>query len=530
MTGKQLRNSILQWAIQGKLVPQDPNDEPASVLLERIREEKARLVKEKKIKKDKNETIIYRGEDNSYYEKNLASGTVRCIDSEIPFDIPNGWEWARISTVFIINPKNTTEDDNIDAGFVPMERIEPEIGSNYTYESRTWKHIKSGYTHFADGDVAFAKITPCFQNLKSVIFDGLPNGIGSGSTELKVLRNYDNTIEQWYLLLYLQSPYFIENAVFKGTANQQRIVTGYLEDRLFPVPPLKEQKRIVRCMHTLIPLIKAYYVTSETFNILNVDLSETLKKSILQEAIQGRLVPQIESEGTAEDLLAEIRAEKQRLVKEGKLKKSAIANESRIFRGDDNRYYEKIGDNVNCVDDEIPFNLPNSWCWCRFDSLFSISSARRVHEKDWRTEGIPFYRAREIGKLADRGNVDNDLYIEQSLYDEFSKSGVPIPGDLMITAVGTLGKVYIVPENHLFYYKDGSVLCLNNLHNLIPQYVKMFINSQSFIQQYQADSDGTTVATLTMVRLKQYLIPLPPIAEQKRIVEKVNSFMCILAK
>ena len=161
MNSKQLKNSILQWAIQGRLVPQDPNDEPASVLLERIRAEKARLVKEGKIKKDKNESIIYRGDDNSHYEKFVATGEVKCIDEEIPFDIPDTWEWCRVSSLFQINPK-VIADDNANAAFVPMEAISAGYGSEFRYYEKKWSEIKTGYTSFADNDIAFAKITPCF--------------------------------------------------------------------------------------------------------------------------------------------------------------------------------------------------------------------------------------------------------------------------------------------------------------------------------------------------------------------------------
>ena len=244
MNGKQLKNSILQWAIQGKLVPQDPNDEPASVLLEKIRQEKERLIMEKKIKRDKNASIIYRGEDNSYYEKILATGEVKCIDEEIPFEIPQGWEWCRVSSVFWINPKVSAKDDDI-AAFIPMEAISAGYGSEFRFYEKQWKEIKSGYTAFEDNDIAFAKITPCFQNRKSVIFNGLPNGIGAGTTELKILRTYGETINRYYALYFLESPYFIDEATFKGTANQQRIVVGYLENKLFPLPPLSEQNRVV---------------------------------------------------------------------------------------------------------------------------------------------------------------------------------------------------------------------------------------------------------------------------------------------
>ncbi len=238
-----LKKSILQEAIQGKLVPQDPNDVPASVLLQRIREEKQRLVKEGKLKKkDVIDSIIFRGDDNKYWEK--RGKEIVCIDDEIPFDIPDSWTWCRIKDIFLINPKNNAQDD-IDAAFIPMEKIDATYLSSFTYSTKKWGEIKKGFTHFADGDVAFAKITPCFQNRKSMILRDLPNGIGAGTTELKVLRSYGTTIINEYLLFFLESSYFVDEATFKGTANQQRIISGYLENKLFPLPPLQEQQRIV---------------------------------------------------------------------------------------------------------------------------------------------------------------------------------------------------------------------------------------------------------------------------------------------
>lgn len=152
--------------------------------------------------------------------------------------------------MFLLNPKNEANDKDL-AAFVPMEKIEAGYKSSYSFDTVKWANIKKGFTHFANGDVAFAKITPCFQNRKSAIFYGLPNGIGAGTTELKVLRPYKNTIDRWYLLYFLESPYFIDEAIFKGTANQQRIVVGYLENKLFPLPPHKEQRRIVAQIETL---------------------------------------------------------------------------------------------------------------------------------------------------------------------------------------------------------------------------------------------------------------------------------------
>ena len=239
----RLRKSILQEAIQGKLVPQIEEEGTAQELLEQIKTEKLKLVKEGKLKKSAlASSVIFRGDDNRYYEK-IGK---KCVDitEEIPFPIPANWQWVRIRDVFQLNPKNEADDETL-AAFIPMEKIRAGYKSDFTFDLVKWGNIKKGFIHFANGDVAFAKITPCFQNRKSAIFHDLPNGIGAGTTELKVLRPYGNTIGRWYLLYFLESPYFIDEATFKGTANQQRIVVGYLENKLFPLPPKEEQQRIV---------------------------------------------------------------------------------------------------------------------------------------------------------------------------------------------------------------------------------------------------------------------------------------------
>ena len=238
-----LKKSILQEAIQGKLVPQLAEEGTAQELLEQIKTEKQKLVKEGKLKKSAlKDSVIFKGDDNKYYEQ-IGK---KCLDitDEIPFVIPETWQWVRIRDVFQLNPKNEAEDEKLVA-FISMEKISAGYKSDFTFDTTKWGTIKKGFTHFANGDVAFAKITPCFQNRKSAIFHDLPNGIGAGTTELKVLRPYGNTIDRWYLLYFLESPYFIDEATFKGTANQQRIVVDYLEDKLFPLPTQKEQQRIV---------------------------------------------------------------------------------------------------------------------------------------------------------------------------------------------------------------------------------------------------------------------------------------------
>ena len=514
MTGKQLKNSILQWAIQGKLVPQDPNDEPASVLLEKIRAEKARLIKEGKIKKDKKESIIYRGEDNSYYEK-FADGLIVCIDDEVPFEIPSTWEWRRLSSLFQINPKNTVED-NADAAFIPMEKIDATYQSNFSYSVRKWHEIKSGFTHFADGDVAFAKITPCFQNRKSMILKGLPNGIGAGTTELKVLRTYGNTISTEYLLFFLESPYFVEEAIFKGTANQQRIISGYLENKLFPIPPQKEQQRIVDIINASFTVAETYSKAQEKLDSLNNSLTASLRKSILQEAIQGKLVPQDPNDEPASFLLQRIKDEKLRLIKEGKLKKMDIID-STIFRGDDNKYYEQTGSEITCIDNIVPFDLPASWCWVRHNQLFEVSGGSqppKSHFIDHYKEGyIRLYQIR------DYGSNPVPVYVPK---DEISKT--TRKGDILLARYGgSLGKVFWAEEG-AYNVAMAKVIPLYKSDSIYNEYIFLYYCS-SIYQSTIIDHSRSAQAGFNKDDLADMLFPLPPFAEQARIVERYKSIV-----
>ena len=527
MNGKQLKNSILQWAIQGKLVPQDPNDEPASVLLEKIRQEKERLIKEKKIKRDKNASIIYRGEDNSYYEKMLATGEVKCIDEEIPFEIPQGWEWTRIGNIFNHTSGKQQSSSNKGGG-TPQKFI---TTSNLYWGHFILENVK--VMNFTDEEIKTCSATKG----DLLVCEG---GAGYGRSAIWnedydiCLQNHVHRLrpcvsgicEYVYHFIYLLKE--SNNLASVGTA-MPGLSANRLKGLLLPFPPLSEQRRIVAKLAELLPQIEKYNNVQNKLDELNTTIKDCLKKSILQEAIQGKLVPQLAEEGRAQELLEQIKAEKRKLVKEGKLKKSALSD-SVIFGGDDNKYWEKKGTTCECIDEDIPFDIPKSWAWARLETILNTGSARRVHAKDWRQAGIPFYRAREIGKLADDGFVDNELYIDLSLYEDFSSSGVPLPNDLMITAVGTLGKVYIVKESDKFYYKDGSVLCLANKYGLCAEYLKMVIESPSFKGQYRQESQGTTVATLTMVRLQKYFIPLPPLQEQYRIVETYRNIASIMSR
>ena len=513
MTAQQLKNSILQMAVQGKLVPQDPNDEPASVLLERIRAEKERLIKEKKIKREKNPSVIFKGADNTPYEK--IGGEVRSLADEVPFDIPDSWEWVRLGNISsYAETKQKVNATSADPSIWGLDLEDIEKGGRLLEHKTVGERRAVGdKTVFAKGDILYSKLRPYLLKILVAPDDGIC------TPEIVPFRVYGG-IDPNYIVNYLKSPY-VDNLINSITygVKMPRVGTETMTSLLVPIPPLEEQRRIVEKIDGVASAISAYDVAYQKTETLNSAFPETLKKSILQEAVQGKLVPQDPSDEPAEALLERIRAEKQRLIKEGKIKKDK--HDSIIFRRD-NSHYEKLDGVERCIDEELPFEIPENWCWCRLKSIVNVVSARRVHQSDWRSEGVPFYRAREIGKLADTGSVDNELFITEALYAEFSSSGAPHPGDLMVTAVGTLGKTYIVEDGDRFYYKDASVICFENFGRINPAYLKLLMYSPYMEEQIKQNSAGTTVGTITIVKANEYLIPLPPLMEQQRIVDQTE--------
>ena len=255
---------------------------------------------------------------------------------------------------------------------------------------------------------------------------------------------------------------------------------------------------------------------------------EKVRQRILDLAIRGKLVPQDPNDEPASVLLERIREEQIKLHREGKIKK--LPEFSYIYRGSDNRYYEKTQVKAE-TEKNVPFRLPPSWCWVTLGSIFEIGSSKRVHKEDWRTEGIPFYRARDIEQL-NKGGFKSGLYIEDSFYREIKrKYGVPKIGDLLITAVGTLGKVLVVRDNDPFYYKDGNIILLSNHYNMNPDFIKLLFLSKFMDAQIHDDSGSTTVDTFTIIHANQTLIPFPPKGEQEKILclwKKINEILDLI--
>ena len=287
--------------------------------------------------------------NNLHYEK-FSDGTVKCIEDEIPFDLPDGWVWGRINTFCILNPKNIIPDNTI-ASFIPMPLIKEGYVNEHTFEEREWNSIKNGFTHFVNNDIGIAKITPCFENRKSVVFRSLSNGIGAGTTELFVVRCINDTVLPDYLLWNFKTQKFIDGGIqtYTGDVGQQRVRRDYVSRYLIALPPQAEQNRIVNSISSLFELISSIDASYAEMS----DLILKTKSKILDLATRGKLVPQDPDDEPASVLLERIRAEKEKLIKQGKIKRGK--KESVIFRGEDNSYYEKMGEKVICIDEELVF-------------------------------------------------------------------------------------------------------------------------------------------------------------------------------
>ena len=519
MNGKQLKNSILQWAIQGKLVPQDPNDEPASVLLERIREEKARLVKEKKIKKDKNESIIYRGEDNSYYEKFLATGEVKCIDEEIPFEIPSSWEWCRLGEISTYaQTKRKINASKADSKLWGLDLEDIEKGGRLLNIRTVGERKPIGdKTIFNRGDILYSKLRPYL--LKILV---APEG-GICTPEIIPFTCYGDICRD-YIVSFLKSPYVDDyiNSVTFGV-KMPRVSTETMTSLLVPLPPISEQFRIAKKTKVLMPYIDGYGKTQEKLNKLNEELSDSIRKSILQEAIQGKLVSQQPEEGTAEELLTEIRKEKELLVKEGKLKKSAL-NDSAIFKGDDNKYWEKVGKEMRCIDDEIHFEIPASWQWVRIKDIFQINP-KNIADDNCISAFIP------MEKIC-------ATYGSEFSYDEVQwktiKTGYThfADGDVVFAKItpcfqNRKSAIFIGLPNGIGAGTTELKVMRPYGETINRWYLLYFLKSPYFIDEAQFKGTANQQRIITGY-LENKLFPLPPKSEQDRIVQQIKQLASIM--
>ena len=519
MTAEDLRKSILQQAIQGKLVPQDPNDEPASVLLERIREEKARLVKEKKIKKDKNESIIYRGEDNSHYEK-FADGTVKCIDDEIPFDIPESWCWERWGNLSQ-SIQYGYNAPALNKGDIRMVRISDIQNGDVLWETVPFCNIKENEINtylLNKNDILFARTGGTVG--KSFLVKETPYpAIYAGYL---IRTRYSDMLSAKYMKYFMESNLYWLQLKDGTIATAQPNCNGKtLGKMILPLPPLSEQNRIVSRIEELMAAIDKFEQSKIELDKLESELQPQLKKSILQYAIQGKLVAQNPTDEPASELLKRINEEKEQLIKAGKIKRDK--NNSIIFKGDDNKYFEKKGNEVVCIDDEIPFDIPDSWEWVRFKNLVQFSLGKtpeRVDSSYWSPNDFPWV---SIADMEDKTTLTKtkEFISQKALTEKFNNTFSPI-GTLIMSFKLTIGKVSILGINAVHNEAIISIFPFINEENIIRDYLYNFL---SIITGYTASTDAIKGATLNSKKISEMLVPLPPLQEQKRIVEALDNVL-----
>ena len=515
MTGQQLKNSILQMAVQGKLVPQDPNDEPASVLLERIRAEKEQLIKEGKIKKEKNPSVIFRGADNLPYEK-IGKNEPVCIADEVPFDIPESWEWVTLKQIAVTALGKTLDKSKnigeyrpylcsinvywtgIDLSTVKQARFEDSELSKYQLN-------KGDLLICEGGDVG-----------RSAVWDRDEEMYYQNA--LHRVRFYGNIEPRFFQLLMesYKGAKILDN--YSKGMTIKHLVQNSLNSIYFPLPPLAEQRRIVEKIKQLTPYLKKYGSVETTLSNLNLAFPDDLKKSILQYAVQGKLVPQDPADEPASVLLERIRTEKEKLIKAGKIKRDK--HESVIFRRD-NSYYEISSKNEVCIDDQIPFDVPESWEWTRTGSLFQVNPRNRLPD-DLDVGFMP------MPLLSDGFGNHHDFQIRK--WKEI-KTGFTHFAD---------GDIVIAKITPCFQNRKSAVISglpngfgagTTELHVLRDHTKKLFMpyclliyKTHAFIEKGIKNFSGTAgQQRIGKELISDYLIPIPPLEEQKRIVSAVES-------
>ena len=498
MTAQQLKNSILNLAISGKLVPQDPHDEPASKLVEQIRKGKDRLIKDKKIKPSKFDSVIFKGEDNLHYEK--IGKVTHCIEDEILFEIPSSWTWVRLGSMGVTQTGSTPSTQVRDFYGEYMPFIKPaditNSGIDYNNEKLSKKGTEVGRVA-EKGSILMVciggSLGKCYFNDRIVSFNQQINSLTPFFSSYK------------FIFYYLLSSYFFEQLQDKATGTATPIVnkTSW-ESILIPLPPLQEQKRIVDKLEEILPLVEKYKEDKEKLDELNLSFPSKLKKSILDYAIKGKLVEQNLEDESVEILLQKIRQEKQRLIKDKKLKADKFP-QSTIFIGEDNSPYEKIGKETRCIEDEIPFEIPQNWSWVRLGEIAKSLSAGGDKPAD-------FSKNKTILKnipVVANGEY-NDGILGYTAEAKIKEASITISGR------GTIG--FSIVRDYP-YFPIVRLLSFSPYKPINIKYINYGLNTLLEV------GVGTSIKQLTIPMLAEKLLPLPPLPEQKRIVAKIEELL-----
>ena len=451
---------------------------------------------------------------SSYYEKLLATGEVKCIDDEIPFEIPQGWEWCRFSSICQTLTDGTHSTPHYTERGVPFLSVK-DMSSGYLDFTNTKfisesEHVElSKRCHPRKGDLLLSKVGTT----------GIPLIIDTDSefsifVSLALIKFTSITINKQFLIHLINSPLVQEQVKenTRGVGNKNWVLSA-IAQTLILLPPLKEQSRIVDKIAEIFPIVKRYSISQQKLDILNTNIHDILQKSILQEAIQGRLVPQFSEEGTAQDLLEQIRQEKQELVKEGKLKKSTLID-SVIYKGDDNKYFEKNGKIEKDITNEIPFEIPDTWAWSRLSNLVILLSGRDLEPSQYNSvsNGIPYMTGASNFR---NGNLIKNRWTETPIV-------ISILGDLLITCKGTIGEMSFNTIGDIHIARQIMAL-RSSFVNL--KYIQYYLSANIQELQKQANSMIPGISRDTLLNA---LVPLPPLIEQARIVSKIKQLASIM--
>ena len=458
---------------------------------------------------------------SSYYEKILATGEVKCIDEEIPFDVPNGWEWERWGNISQ-SIQYGYNAPALEHGAIKMVRIS-DIQENCVL----WDNVPYCQIEENDIDTYLLKVNDIlFARTggtvgKSFLVEEVPEkAIYAGYL---IRTRYSSLLNPRYMKSFMESQLYWEQLKNGTIATAQPNCNGKtLAKMLLPIPPTKEQDRIVGKLTQLSSFLNNYTLCQERLNLLNEEIKEQLKKSILQEAIQGKLVPQTAEEGTAKELLEQIKAEKQKLVKEGKLKKSAL-NDSVIFRGDDNKYYEKIGKKCVDITEEIPFEIPASWTWCHLNDIAESDLGKTMNKGQNAGELVPYLCSINVyWNKIDLSKIKHAQFTEIELAKYLLQKN-----DLLICEGGDIGRAAIWDINETMYYQN-ALHRVRFYGKIFPKFFLYILSLYKALGLLDKKSKGMTIKHFTKSALNSIVIPLPPLLEQKRIIEKIEQLMQLL--
>ncbi len=502
-----LREKVLDLAIRGKLVPQDPSDEPASVLLERIRAQKQQMVKEGKLKaKDiKDDSIIFVGEDNLHYEK-FADGTVKCIEDEIPFELPMGWLWCRLSMIGTTNIGLTYKPTDVaEEGTMVLRSCNIKNGKIDLSDLIRVKTVIRENQYIENNDILI-----CARNGskalvgKCAVIQGF-NEKASFGAFMAILRS------ECYQYVY----HFLNTSFFRLTFDNDdskqinQLTQAMLKDALIPLPPFAEQQRIVGKLEELLNLVESIDI-----GVADVEQLISLTKSkILDLAIRGKLVPQNPEDEPASVLLERIRAEKEELIRQGKIKRDK--KESIIYKGEDNSYYEKIGQSTCDITDEIPFDLPQGMEFVRYKSIWELISGRDLMPSEYNDNGngIPYITG---ASNFSNGNIEIVRWTQ-------SPQVITQKGDLLITCKGTVGEIAVndFGDAHI----ARQVMAMRNLYGLNLEYLSICIRYH--IETIKTVAKGL-IPGISREDVLELLIPVPSVEYQKRVVQRVNELFVLI--